>query len=468
MDHYLNSLNEILKTISGYIWGLPTITLLFFTGIYLTFLLKGIQFRRLWYSIYLSFIKRKEEGEGDISHFQALMTALSATVGIGNIVGVATALTIGGPGALFWMWLVALFGMATKYSEAILAVKYRVKSSKGEMKGGPMYYLSNGLNMKWLGLLFAFFASIAAFGIGNMAQSNSVASGIVNILKFKNHNLEIVFTVIVGITLAFITGLVILGGIKSIAKATSFLTPIMVVVYVTMCLIIIFVHFEKIPYVISLIFKGAFNVNSAAGGGIGYLFNKTIKIGIARGIFSNESGLGSSPIAAAAAKTKYPGAQALVSMLQTFIDTIIVCSMTGFVLIASGKLNSIGSDGKVLKGAGLTMEAFNSLFPYYGIGKIVVVFGLITFAYSTLLGWSYYGEKAIEFLLGERSIYFYRWLFCFFVFIGAVLKLEIVWNLADIMNGLMAIPNLIGLIFLSNVISSESKKFEKIIIEQKE
>lgn len=437
---------SIVKSISDIVWGLPTIIMLVGTGIWLTIRLKGLQFTMLWQSLYLALIKRKEEDnhDGDISHFQALMTALSATVGTGNIAGVATAIAVGGPGALFWMWITGLVGMVTKYAEALLAVKFRVKDSNGNMCGGPMYYISIGLGMKPLGIIFAIFASIAAFGIGNTVQSNSVA-----------HALNTSFgvpTYLTAIILSIATGAVILGGIKAIGKVTSILVPIMIVFYMLGSLIILFLHLDRIPATFYLIFVQAFTPTAAVGGFAGAAVLETIRMGVARGLFSNESGLGSSPIAAAAAQTKNPVNQALVSMTQTFIDTIVVCSMTGLVIILSGEW----FDGKT--GAELTSIAFTK-----GLGSVfgeyIVSIGLVLFAYSTLIGWSYYGEKSIEFLLGEKSIKPYRILFTIFVAIGAVVNLDLVWGIADIFNGLMAIPNLIALVLLTPVIISESNKY---------
>ncbi len=438
-------MEQIVIEIRDLIWGLPLIILLVGTGIYLTFLLRGVQFRQLFHSLWLAFVKRKEENsEGDISHFQALMTALAATVGTGNIAGVATAIAIGGPGALFWMWITGLFGMATKYAEAVLAIKYRIKDKNGNMSGGPMYYLANGLNMKWLGTLFALFAAVAAFGIGNMVQSNSVADAVQ-----YSFNVPVELT---GIILAVATGLVLLGGIKSIGKVTGILVPFMVVFYFLAALFVVIIHFDQIPEVIRHVLTEAFTDTAASGGFAGATIMLTIRSGISRGVFSNESGLGSAPIAAAAAQTKHPVTQALVSMTQTFIDTIIICSMTGFAILVSNVL-PIGETG-----APLTQKAFETALPGQW-GGIIVSIGLIFFAYSTILGWSYYGEKSLEYLLGEKSIKPYRLLFVILVFVGAIVKLDIVWALADIMNGLMALPNLVALLGLSGVVAAETRDY---------
>ncbi len=442
----MDILRSYIQTASDFLWGFPLIILLVGTGFWLTFNLRGLQFTRLWPALYLALIKRKEDGDepGDITHFQALMTALSATVGTGNIAGVATAIAVGGPGALFWMWITGLVGMATKYSEAVLAVKYREVDEYGTMSGGPMYYISKGLNAKWLGALFALFAAIAAFGIGNMVQSNSVADA----LK-SSFNLPFWQT---GIILTIATALVIIGGIKNIGRVAGILVPIMIVFYMGAALIIIFMHISLVPAAFEMIIVYAFTPKAGLGGFLGATVMLTVRMGVARGVFSNESGLGSSPIAAAAAKTKHPVSQALVSMTQTFIDTIVVCTMTGLVLIISGEWSS----GKT--GARLTADAFTT-----GIGsaagEYIVSIGLALFAYSTILGWSYYGEKSIEYLLGIKAVKPYRYIFTMFVFVGAVAELETVWSIADLFNALMAFPNLVGLLVLTPVIVKVTKEY---------
>lgn len=434
----------LLSQLDSLVWGLPLIILLLGTGLYLTVILRGIQFRALVPALRLALVKRHEEGEGDISHFQALMTALSATVGVGNIAGVATAIAVGGPGAVFWMWVTGLVGMATKYSEAVLAVKYREVDKFGTMSGGPMYYISKGLGMKWLGMLFAVFAALATFGIGNMVQSNTVADA-----------LEAAFGVpfwVTGVVLCAGTGIVILGGIKSIARTTSTIVPFMIIVYLAGAILTLITYRENILHAFHLIFSHAFNPTAATGGFIGATISQSVRMGVARGIFSNESGLGSSPIAAAAAKTKNPVGQALVSMTQTFIDTIVICTFTALVIIASGAWTA----GKT--GAELSAFAFEIGVPS-NIGADLVAISLAFFAYSTLLGWSYYGEKSIEYLLKERAVKPYRVLFTAVVFVGAVVKLNLVWTFADVMNGLMAFPNLVGLLGLSRVVVEETKKY---------
>lgn len=440
----METFEAIVGKVGAFAWGPPMLILLVGTGFWLTFSLRGLQFTKLGHALYLALIKRKEDTDepGDITHFQALMTALSATVGTGNIAGVATAIAVGGPGALFWMWITGLVGMATKYAEAILAVKYRVVDENGEMSGGPMYYISKGLNLPWLGAVFAIFASIAAFGIGNMVQSNSVADAV-----------EATFSIptwITGVVLMACTAAVVLGGIKSIGRVTSILVPIMIVFYMAAALFIIFANIAEVPGALAFIVKQAFNPTAAAGGFAGATVMLAIRMGVARGVFSNESGLGSAPIAAAAAQTKHPATQALVSMTQTFIDTLIVCTMTGLVLILTGAWSS----GKT--GAELTTVAFQSGIPG---GALIVTIGIVLFAYSTMLGWCYYGEKSIEYLFGVKSVLPYRIVFVILIGVGAVAKLSLVWNISDTLNGLMAIPNLIGLILLTPVVVSETKKY---------
>lgn len=450
MESFLKSFEVIVNRIDGFIWGVPLLVLLVGTGLWLTVALKGIQFTELKNSLYLALVKRKEDGDqpGDISNFQALMTALSATVGTGNIAGVATAIAAGGPGAMFWMWVTGLVGMATKYAEAVLAVKYRETDENGDMSGGPMYYISKGLGLKWLGTLFAIFAAVAAFGIGNMVQSNSVADAV-----NATFNVPVAVT---GFVLMVTVGLVVFGGIKSIGKVTSVLVPVMIVFYMGGALLIILLNIKAVPGALALIVKHAFTPTAATGGFLGSGVMLAMRMGVARGVFSNESGLGSAPIAAAAAQTKHPVSQALVSMTQTFIDTIVVCTMTGLILIITGAWTS----GK--NGAELTTFAFQGAIPG---GGLVVTIGLVLFAYSTILGWCYYGEKSMEYLFGVKAIMPYRVVYVLFVAVGAVLKLNLVWALADVFNGLMAFPNLVGLLMLTPVVVSETKNF---FLERKE
>jgi alanine or glycine:cation symporter, AGCS family len=440
-------MNSILETIAGYVWGIPLIVLLIGTGFYLTVMLKGLQFRYLFHAFDMALIRRKEgeDQEGDISHFQALMTALAATVGTGNIAGVATAISIGGPGALFWMWVTGFVGMATKYSEALLAVKYREKDELGKMIGGPMHYIEKGLGNKPLAVLFAVFAAIAAFGIGNMVQANSVADVMQSSFNIDKR--------LVGAVIMILTYLVVIGGIKTIARVTSVIVPFMILIYMAGALVVLILFYDRIPGAFGLIFTHAFSPTAAGGGFAGATVMMAVRMGVARGIFSNESGLGSSPIAAAAAKTGEPVRQALVSMTQTFIDTIVVCTMTGLVLLVTDAWIDSGKTA-----AALTAHAFETGLPGTW-GSMIVAAGLIFFAYSTILGWSYYGEKAVEYLFGVKIITPYRICWVVFVFVGAWVKLELVWNFADIMNGLMAIPNLIALIGLSGVVALETKSY---------
>ena len=439
----MQAIESLVATLSGWVWGPPMLILLVGTGLYLTILLKGMQFRVLPHALRLIFEKDHSHA-GDISHFAALMTALAATVGIGNIVGVATAITLGGPGAVFWMWMTGLVGMATKYAEAVLAVKYREHGEHG-MRGGPMYYLAKGANLPTLGWLFALFTALAAFGIGNMTQANAVAG-----IFESTFNIEPWVT---GVVLMLLTGLVILGGIRSIGRFTSFLVPFMIIGYVATALVVLAVNAREIPHALWLIFHHAFNPIAAGGGFAGAAVAAAIRYGVARGVFSNESGLGSAPIAAAAARTKDPVTQALVSMTQTFIDTLVVCTMTALVILTATPWTEGVGAGQ------LTSLSFaQTLGPS---GAIIVAIATSLFAYSTLLGWSYYGEKAVEYLAGGRAIRIYRVVFVSAVIVGAMLKLEFVWNFSDLMNGMMAIPNLIALLILSKVVKRETDRYFK-------
>jgi len=433
---------ELLNSLSALLWGWPTIILLLGTGIYFTISLKGLQFVRLGYAFKMIFKKSEKVAQGDISHFQALMTALSATVGTGNIAGVATAIFVGGPGALFWMWITGLVGMVTKYAEALLAVHYREKDSKGEMCGGPMYYIEKGLGFKWLAQLFALFTAIAAFGIGNTVQSNTVARSLQ-----ASFNIDPTIT---GIILAFLVAAVIVGGIHSIARVVSFIVPIMIIFYFIGAIWIVLSHISALPAVLMMVIKYAFTPQAASGGLIG----TTIRYGIARGIFSNESGMGSAPIAAAAARTSSPVTQALVSMTQTFIDTIIVCSLTGFSILLTGALQ-FGDNG-----AELTMKAFDLGF-MNSYGSIFVSIAVVLFAFSTLVGWNYYGEKAVEYLWGLKMVVPYKMVYTAFVFIGAISTLNLVWTFADVANALMILPNLIALIWLRKTVKQLTRTYFK-------
>lgn len=445
----LDQIQALLDKASDIVWGLPLIILLVGTGIYLTFRLKFLQVGSLGYALKLAFSPKQDQtSEGDISHFQALTTASAATVGTGNIVGVATAVVLGGPGAVFWMWLAGFFGMATKYGEAILAVKYRVKDDKGEMSGGPMYYLEHGLKQKWLGVLFALFGALAAFGIGNGTQAKAVADLMNDTFSVPHY--------ITGIALVIFAGLVILGGIKWIGQVTAFFVPFMAIFYILAGLIVMILNIHLVPEAIGIIIKYAFTGEAATGGAIG----AAIRFGVARGLFSNEAGMGSAPIAAAAAKTDMPGRQALVSMTQVLFDTLIICSITGITIVMSGQW-----EDKSIEAGVLTSAAFQTLLGDFG--PYLITFGLLFFASSTILGWGYYGEKCFQYLVkNPTAVTIYRAVFVLFIFVGATATLDAVWSLADVLNGLMAIPNLIGLLGLSGVIIYETKRFQEKVKEE--
>jgi alanine or glycine:cation symporter, AGCS family len=435
----MQEFEKLIGQLSDFVWGPPLLILLLGTHVFLTFRLRFIQ-RYLGKAIKLS-VQRSHEGRGDISQFGALTTALAATIGTGNIVGVATAVAAGGPGAVLWMWLTGVFGIATKYSEALLSVKYRIKTKEGLMAGGPMYVLERGMKQKWLGV-FAVLTAISAFGIGNMVQANSISTLVNETFRIAPW--------ITGLVMAVLTAVVILGGIKSIARVCEGLVPFMAIFYVGGCIVLLVMNASTIPATLQLIFQSAFTGQSMLGGFAGATMKEAIRYGVARGLFSNESGLGSAPIVAAAAQTKNPVRQALVSSTGTFWDTVVVCAMTGLVLVNSGEWI------KGLKGAALTKAAFSDI---HIVGPIVLTVGLLTFVFSTILGWSYYGEKAAEYLLGPKVITPYRWLWVGAVMLGAVLSLPTVWSLADVTNGLMAIPNLISLIVLNGVIVAETRHY---------
>ncbi|MGR8931168.1 MAG: alanine/glycine:cation symporter family protein [Gammaproteobacteria bacterium] len=439
----MQAIETLIATLSGWVWGPPMLALLVGTGLYLTLVLRGLQFRALPLAFRLIF--HKDHGHaGDISHFAALMTALAATVGIGNIVGVATAITLGGPGAVFWMWMTGLVGMATKYSEAVLAVKYREKGEHG-MRGGPMYYLAKGAHLPKLGWLFALFTALATFGIGNMTQANSTAKIFESTFSIEPW--------VTGVALMTLTALVILGGIRSIGKFTSILVPFMILGYVGAALTVLVLNASEIPTAFVSIFGHAFSPASASGGFAGASVAAAVRFGIARGVFSNESGLGSAPIAAAAARTQEPVKQALVSMTQTFIDTLVVCTMTALVILTADSWKQGVAAGQ------LTGASFGETLG--GMGQVFVALATSIFAFSTLIGWNYYGEKAIEYLFGARAIRIYRIAFIATVIIGAMTELEFVWNFSDLMNGMMALPNLIALLMLSNVVRNETNRYFK-------
>lgn len=436
--------HEFLKTANGYLWGPPMLVLLFGTHLFLTFRLGLIQ-RFIPLAIGLSF-KRSKEGEGDVSQFGALSTALAATIGTGNIVGVATAVAIGGPGAVFWCWLTGVFGISTKYAEALLAVKYRVRTPDGRMLGGPMYALERGLNMRWAGVLFAVFTAVAAFGIGNVVQSNALSQRAFSAGSIPHW--------VSGIVLAVLTGAVILGGVKSVARVCERLVPFMAVFYILGSLIIILSDITRVPSSISLILQSAFTGHAAAGGFAGATIMVAARMGIARGLFSNESGLGSAAIVAAAAQTKNPVRQALVSSTGTFWDTVVVCAITGLVLVNTGVWRMELGPGQ---GAGALTEA--AFAQVHGLGPVVLTIALATFVFSTILGWSYYGEKAMEYLFGRKAILPYRMAWVALVFAGAVTLPAVVWDFADAANALMAIPNLVALLLLSGVVAAETRRY---------
>lgn len=436
---------DFFNALDNLVWGPPLLILLVGTGIYLSTRLGFLQIIRLPKAFKLIFTK--SNGEGDISSFAALATALAATIGTGNIVGVATAIKTGGPGALFWMWVAAFFGMATKYAEGLLAIKYRTQDDNGNISGGPMYYIVNGMGKKWkpLAIFFAIAGILVAFlGIGTFSQVNSITSSLQNSFGFSPE--------IVSIIIAIIVAIIIFGGIQSISKVSESVVPFMAILYILATLTVIFAHYDNIIPAISQVFKGAFTGTAAVGGFAGAAVKEAIQKGIARGVFSNESGLGSAPIAAAAAKTNEPVEQGLISMTGTFIDTLIICTLTGLSIIVTGQWTVKG-----LEGAPLTQAAFSTVFG--SVGSIALTLCLVLFAFTTILGWSYYGERCFEFLFGTKGIWLYRSIFILMVAAGGFLKLDLIWIIADIVNGLMALPNLIALLALSPVIFRETKKY---------
>ncbi|SYX83596.1 Uncharacterized transporter HI_0883 [Paenibacillus alvei] len=439
MEQWLDKLNSM-------VWGAPLLILLVGTGILLTIRLGGLQLFRLPLALKLIF-KSKNEGEGDVSSFGALATALAATIGTGNIVGVATAIKVGGPGALFWMWVAAFFGMATKYAEGLLAVKYRNIDDNGQVLGGPMYYIEKGLGMKFKPLAVFFAISgvlVALLGIGTFPQINAIVTSTEASLGVP--------AVVTAAIVTIVTALVTIGGIQSISHVTTTIVPVMAIIYFIASFVVLIAFADQIPHALSLIFHGAFNASAAGGGFLGATVMMAIRNGIARGVFSNESGLGSAPIAAAAAKVKWPAEQGLISMTGTFIDTIIVCSLTGLTLIVTGVWNG------PMEGAAMTQAAFDAALPY---GSLILMFCLILFAFTTILGWNYYGERCMVYLFGVKSILPYRLVFIAIIGFGAFIKLDMIWKLADIVNGLMALPNLVALLGLSGVVVSETRLYWK-------
>jgi AGCS family alanine or glycine:cation symporter len=439
----MENFSAIVEQVSSFLWGWPMIALLLGTHIYLTIILKFPQ-RKILTAIRLSVTKDKT-GSGDVSQFGALATSLAATIGTGNIIGVATAVALGGPGAVLWCWITGVFGIATKYSEGLLAIKYRVKTEDGTMLGGPMYALEKGLKMKWLAVLFCIFTAVAAFGIGNTVQANSIA-----LLLNETYSVSPVVT---GLFVSAATALVILFGVKGIARVCGTLVPFMAIFYILGCIHILYVNSSYLGETFSLIFDSAFTPRAAGGGFVGTTVMMAARFGIARGLFSNESGLGSAPIVAAAAQTRNPVRQALVSSTGTFWDTVVVCALTGLVLVSSVIAHP---DIDHTQGGALTKAAFSKI-PY--VGNMILSVGIVTFAFSTILGWSYYGEKAVEYLGGKKLIFYYRIAWIAAVFAGAVLNLSLVWGIADSMNALMALPNLFALLLLSGVLIRETNKY---------
>lgn len=442
-------MEKLLSSINNFVWGPPLLILLVGTGVYFTFKLRLIQISRLKLAFKYVFSKEEkneEELEGDVSSFAALCTALSSTIGTGNIVGVATAIVAGGPGAIFWMWIAAFFGIATKYAEGVLAIKFREVDENGEIAGGPMYYIEKGLGLKFLAKAFAVFGvGVALLGIGTFGQVKSIADA-----AKLSFNIPIIVTAII---LTIIVTLVTLGGIKRISKVSEAIVPFMAVMYIVGVLMVLIVNIRMIPETIMLIIRSAFNPRAAFGGATGITILMVMQRGIGRGVFSNEAGLGSAPIAAAAAKTKEPVRQGLISMTGTFIDTIIICTLTGLAIVITNSYN-IGLDG-----AAVTTTAFSSALPIFNIGKYIVNIGLIFFAFTTIIGWNYYGERCIQYLCGVKAIKPYKFIFIVLVAIGPFLPLEIIFIIADICNGLMALPNLIGLIGLRHIVIKETKEF---------
>ncbi len=442
---------HIIDVITKFLWGWPLIILLFGTHIFMTIRTGFIQ-KNIFKAIKLSVTKDKD-ASGDVSQFGALTTALSSTIGTGNIIGVGTAIALGGPGAVLWMWLTGIFGIATKYAETLIAVKYRVKSEDGSMIGGAMYALERGLKMKWLGIVFAFLAALCAFGIGCTVQANAVTANITTNIKVSPWIVASILTVLVG--------LVIIGGIKIITRVSEILVPFMAAFYFIGCLVILIMNWDVLGLAISTIVKAAFSARAMGGGFIGSTVMMACRYGFARGLFSNESGMGSAPLVAAAAQTRNPKRQALVSMTGTFWDTVVICLMTGLVLV-SCILKHPEIDGLSGNGEALTSLAFSKI-PYIGVPVLVI--GLVCFAFSTILGWYYYGERCAIYLFGERVKWVYKILWIIGVFAGSLLELNLVWNMADLLNGLMAIPNIIAVLFLSNLIAKETKKYKGVHLQ---
>ncbi|MFR3833935.1 MAG: alanine/glycine:cation symporter family protein [Eubacterium sp.] len=463
-----NWISDTLVKVDDFVWGPVMLVLLVGTGIFLTIRLKFRPWKNLGFAIKSTLSKEArttKRGEGDVSPFSALTTALAATIGTGNIVGVATAMVSGGPGALVWMWISACFGLTSKFSECMLAIKYREVNEKGEMSGGPMYTMKKGFKNKkigaFLGMLFAVFAVIASFGIGNMTQANSISESLKSTFNFDEK--------IVGVVLTVLALVIIVGGIKTISKVSSIVVPLMAIFYIIAGLIVVVMNIQNLPSGIVMIFKMAFSSQAVAGGGAGVItagVMNAMRYGVARGVFSNEAGMGSAAITASAATTDDPVRQGYINMTGTFWDTIVVCTITGLCIASSGVLGTVGDDGKLVQGAALTILAFKSALGE--VGAILVTIGIALFAFSTILGWEYHGEKAFEYIFGTHKYNMaYRIIFSLVVFVGATTTLQVVWNFSDIANALMAIPNLICLLVMSNVIAKEVERFQPILDKEK-
>ena len=453
--------SQIIDAVDSFLWGWPLIILLFGTHLFMTFRTGVIQ-KDIFKAIKLS-VTKDPDSDGDVSQFGALTTALSSTIGTGNIVGVGTAIALGGPGSVLWMWLTGVFGIATKYSETLIAIKYRVKSEDGSMLGGAMYALDRGLHKKWLGIIFALLAALCAFGIGCSVQANAVVSNICNNLATDDSTVRIL-TYVIAAVLCILVGLVIIGGIKSITRVSEKLVPFMAAFYVLGCLIILIMNHDVLAETVAVIISSAFSPKAAGAGFIGSTITTACRYGFARGLFSNESGMGSAPLVASAAQTRNPKRQALVSMTGTFWDTVVVCLMTGLVLV-SCIIKYPEIDGTIGNGSALTSQAFSTISV---IGMPILLIGLVSFAFSTILGWYYYGERCAVYLLGEKVIWAYKILWIICIFAGSVAELNLIWNIADLLNGLMAIPNIIAVLLLSNVIAEETKKYSGSHIEDKD
>jgi alanine or glycine:cation symporter, AGCS family len=453
----MDDMHGWLSSTKDWIWGTPLFLLLLGTGVYLSFLLKGIQFRYLGYAFKLVIVKQRQRTTGDITHFEALMTSLAGAIGTGTIVGVATAIMVGGLGSIFWMWVTAFISLSTKYAESLLAIKYRQVDRRGKMSGGPMHYIEKGLGWKWMASLFAILGMIAALTTGNLVQANSIADGIYHVWNVNPW--------ITGVILSILTASVVIGGVKTIGQVASILVPGMALLYIGSACYILLLNAQQIPTAFIQIMDSAWNGQAATGGFLGSTMIMAMRMGVARSVFSNESGLGISSIASAAAQTDHPSRQGFISMTGVLISTVVICTMTGLVLAVTGVVGQTTETGEVLNGASLAIAAFNL---HMVGGKYVVTIGLILFAYTTILAWSYYGEKCCEYLFGERSVIVYRALFVFMILSGAVLKMQMAWHLADISNGLMVIPNLIALIGLSSIVKKETDAFLAIVQQERE